>query len=215
MSQVSLSNQININKVDVGYAARIQSDRIQNPDNMTCPLWSGQDISGRKVCAGSFLTKMEGCNSAEDRVFVENSLRPRYSNYVTLSAAGIAGGPGVDGDYKHEVRNNLLARGATIADASRRISLGQSPRFGTINSDSIRGISSGRGDVAAANAFAGQDADAAASQNSRIRQNTVIGKQSQKRLDAQYNNVTIPNENGDYQSRNVNSQGYTTLKRYP
>ena len=58
---------------------------------MVCPPWNGQDLTGRRVCVDSFVTKTAGCNSAEDRVVVENHLRPQYIEYVNLSADGIRG----------------------------------------------------------------------------------------------------------------------------
>jgi len=50
------------------------------------------DTAGREVCQDSFQTKRGGCNSATDRVEVENNVsRPQYMEYITLSANGIAG----------------------------------------------------------------------------------------------------------------------------
>lgn len=58
---------------------------------MVCPPWNGVDTSGRPVCPDSFWTKTPGCNSADDRVVVENNLRPQYMEYVNLDAQGIRG----------------------------------------------------------------------------------------------------------------------------
>jgi hypothetical protein len=58
---------------------------------MVCPVWNGYDSTGRPACADSFNTKYAGCNSAEDRVFVENYQRPQYVEYVNLSSGGIDG----------------------------------------------------------------------------------------------------------------------------
>ena len=58
---------------------------------MVCPIWNGVDTSGRTVCPDSFWTKNAGCNSAEDRVVVENNQRPQYMEYINLSANGIDG----------------------------------------------------------------------------------------------------------------------------
>ena len=85
---ISLLGSINTCKVNTGYASKIQSDRFENPDAMTCPLWNGQDSFGRFVHPDSFVTKNAGCNSADDRVSVENYLRPQYMEYVALDAAG-------------------------------------------------------------------------------------------------------------------------------
>ena len=85
---ISLLGSINVCKVNTGWADKIQSDRFENPNNMTCPLWNGQDSFGRFVHPDSFYTKNGGCNSADDRVAVENALRPQYIEYVALDAAG-------------------------------------------------------------------------------------------------------------------------------
>jgi hypothetical protein len=73
---------------NTGYDNKLQSDRFENPNNMLCPLWSGQDNYGRPVNPDSYYTKNAGCNSAEDRVSVENFLRPDYMEYVALDAKG-------------------------------------------------------------------------------------------------------------------------------
>lgn len=88
---ISLEKSVRTCSVNVGEANRIQSDRFQNPMNMVCIPWNGIDLTGREVCPDSFWTKTAGCDSAEDRVVVENALRPKYMNYVTLGAQGIAG----------------------------------------------------------------------------------------------------------------------------
>lgn len=88
---VSLTSAINICRVGSGEADRIQSDRFLNPNNMVCPTWSGYNLTGQAVCPDSFYTKSAGCNSALDRVTVENVLRPDYSSYVTLSMGGLKG----------------------------------------------------------------------------------------------------------------------------
>lgn len=78
-------------QVNTGYAEKLYSDRFLNPGNMVCPIWNGYDSTGRPVCADSFATKSIGCNSASDRVEVENYQRPQYVEYVNLTSAGIAG----------------------------------------------------------------------------------------------------------------------------
>ena len=82
MSSISLEGSIRTCKVDTGYANKVESDRFLNPENMVCPIWNGVDLTGRRVCPDSFYTKSAGCNSAEDRVVVENNLRPQYAEYV-------------------------------------------------------------------------------------------------------------------------------------
>lgn len=88
---VSLESAIRTCKVLTDYADKVQSDRFLNPNNMVCPIWNGVDTAGRQVCPDSFNTKRAGCNSAEDRVVVENNQRPSYYEYITLSAGGLKG----------------------------------------------------------------------------------------------------------------------------
>jgi hypothetical protein len=109
MSAISLEASVRTCKVDAGWASRIQSDRFQNPNALMCPTWNGFDSAGRQVCADSFMTKRPGCNSADDRITVENSLRPQYIEYVNLDASGISGEGPVQ--YPHEeeqLRNSKL-----------------------------------------------------------------------------------------------------------
>ncbi len=92
IGSTSLESAIRTCKVNTGYANKIESDRFLNPKNAVCPLWNGLDTAGREACVDSFYTKRGGCNSAEDRVIVENNVgRPQYMEYVTLNAGGIEG----------------------------------------------------------------------------------------------------------------------------
>jgi len=89
---VSLEAALRTCKVDTGWASKVQSDRFLNPNIMVCPVWDGFDTAGRMVCPDSFYTKRAGCNSAEDRVVVENNVsRPQYMEYINLNANGISG----------------------------------------------------------------------------------------------------------------------------
>ena len=87
----SIDNSIRTCKVDTGQAERIESDRFLNPGVMSCPRWNGVNNLGQAVCPDSFTTKTRGCNSAEDRVMVENNLRPNYSAYLNLDMSGLSG----------------------------------------------------------------------------------------------------------------------------
>jgi hypothetical protein len=58
---------------------------------MVCIPWNGLNNKGQEVSPDSFYTKTPGCDSAEDRVMVENAQRPNYMSYVTLGAQGIQG----------------------------------------------------------------------------------------------------------------------------
>jgi hypothetical protein len=85
MSEQSLNKNIRTCKVDVSYSARVESDRFFNPRNLVCPVWTGRDLAGRPSCKDSFYTKRAGCNSAQDRVSVENVLRPGYLAFISDS----------------------------------------------------------------------------------------------------------------------------------
>lgn len=89
---ISLEKNIRTCKVDTGWADRNQSDRFQDPNLMLCATWNRMDNTGRLVCANSFYTKTPGCNSALDRVAVENTVsRPQYFEYFGINAAGVKG----------------------------------------------------------------------------------------------------------------------------
>lgn len=88
---ISLEKSVRTCSVNVGEANRLQSDREFNPSIQVCIPWNGMNEKGQEVCPDSFFTKTPGCDSAEDRVMVENAQRPKYMNYVTLGAQGIAG----------------------------------------------------------------------------------------------------------------------------
>jgi len=89
---ISLEGSIRTCKVDTAWANKLESDRFLNSNLMLCPPWNGVDTAGRPASVDSFNTKTAGCNSAQDRVVVENGLRPQYIEYVNLDAAGIRGG---------------------------------------------------------------------------------------------------------------------------
>jgi hypothetical protein len=89
---ISLESAIKTCKVSTAWANRVESSRFLDPNQMVCPIWNGMDTAGRQVCPDSFMTKRAGCNSAEDRVSVENNVvRPQYMEYINLSSQGVAG----------------------------------------------------------------------------------------------------------------------------
>ena len=88
---ISLEKSVRTCKVDTGYANKIESARFLDPSQMVCPIWNGIDTSGRTVCESSYWIKQAGCNSASDRINVENDLRPQYVEYISLSLSGIDG----------------------------------------------------------------------------------------------------------------------------
>lgn len=95
---LSLESAIRTCKIDVSYANKMYSDRFLNPAAMVCPVWNGYDSAGRPVCPDTYMTKAAGCNSAEDRIMIENNVaRPRYFEYITLNPSGLAGN--IYGEY--------------------------------------------------------------------------------------------------------------------
>lgn len=103
---VAMESALRTCKVDTAWANKVESDRFLNPANMVCPLWNGIDTAGRPACPDSFMTKRAGCNSAEDRVVVENAVsRPQYMEFINLDANGIDGSI-----YANtEAQNNVVA----------------------------------------------------------------------------------------------------------
>ena len=91
MSSLSLNASIRTCKVETGQASRIESDRFLNPLNMVCIPWSGYNLKGQQVSPNSNYTMTAGCNSAGERVEVENDLRPDYAAYVSLNMEGLRG----------------------------------------------------------------------------------------------------------------------------
>lgn len=88
----SLASAIKTYTVNVGAAPRMESERtIGSGEFKTCYNWGGYDQVGRHVTADSYYTKSPGCNSAEDRILVENQQRPRYYTYIQLSTEGLYG----------------------------------------------------------------------------------------------------------------------------
>lgn len=133
MSTLSLNGSLRTCKVDQGWANRIQSDRFENVELMVCPVWSGFDTTNRAVCVDSFYTKSAGCNSALDRVAVENFLRPQYMEYINLDAEGfrqgnqdIVSGDSADG---HERCRNANTNMDCYNSGVRTVGLNQLPKI--------------------------------------------------------------------------------------
>jgi len=89
-----------------------------------CPTWTGKDLVGRTVCADSFYTKRAGCNSAEDRVMVENLLRPQYSDYINLDV-----GEGIRGNL---YRNNMYYQNAGANTKQMKFAETKTGNFGGV-----------------------------------------------------------------------------------
>ena len=124
--------------MDTASAARIESDRFLNPKMVVCPTWTGRDLSGRQVTADSFMTKTAGCASAEDRVMVENSLRPQYSEYINLDV-----NEGIRGKI---YQDNMYYQNAGLRSQGLRDIKSVSGNFGGVVSGADRqfGCSSGK-----------------------------------------------------------------------
>jgi len=110
----SLESSIRTCQVDTAWANRAQSDRFLNSNALTCPTWGGTDLAGRQVCPDSFWTKSPGCNSALDRVAVENAVsRPLYFEYIALNSQGLQGSMygtgGCGGKAQSQNRDRMLA----------------------------------------------------------------------------------------------------------
>lgn len=104
---ISLESALRTCKVNPEWANRLESNRIIGPaGEKTCPLWTGFDLAGRPVCPDSFNTKSAGCNSALDRLQVENEVsRPQYIPYINLSMEGITGEWMYDDRYQNSQNN--------------------------------------------------------------------------------------------------------------
>lgn len=68
------------------------SDRFLNPNNMVCPPRAGVDTLGRPAGEYSIRTTSAGCNSALERVAVEDYQRPSAFSSVSLNNIGMMGG---------------------------------------------------------------------------------------------------------------------------
>lgn len=85
---ISLQGSLRTCKIETGQAPRYRSTRFEDPNQMSCPVWSGRDNVGRMVSEDSFRTKVEGCNTPLDRVDVENTLRPQYMENINVDSFG-------------------------------------------------------------------------------------------------------------------------------
>lgn len=87
----SLGSSIRTCKVNTGNAERIESDRFLGcSEKKVCPSFLGTDLTGRNICPDSFMTKSAGCNTSEDRIFIENTVsRPHYYEFINLSSRGL------------------------------------------------------------------------------------------------------------------------------
>lgn len=85
MSLTFINNSVFGTRVNVGYADKFFSTERQDHNYMQCVQRDAYDMTGRQSCADSLNTKREGCNTATDRITVENAQRPYYSSYIGLN----------------------------------------------------------------------------------------------------------------------------------
>jgi hypothetical protein len=171
------------------------------------------------VCEYSFYTKRAGCNSSLDRITVENFLRPKYTNYVTTNAAGIAG---YNGQENFASGDNLNRIDGDMAVKSRNAAQARTGKFGLTSSEQIKTSSPQRA-IAAISGHLTPDAMARHSQNGRTDQNKYIGYNSQKRFDYGVNGpqyLTSPttysvNSNLNYQALSPRGRSYAEAESIP
>ena len=82
MANVSLEASLRTCKVNGNDAVYAQSERIFNPNAMVCPFQRQHDQFGRESCLPALYSKSAGCNSASDRISVENKHRPDIDYYI-------------------------------------------------------------------------------------------------------------------------------------
>ena len=176
MSLTFLRNNIIGNQVDQSWQNQAVGARTFDADLMMCPMWTGTDLAGRPVCKDSFYTKRAGCNSALDRIKVEDALRPRYGEFL-YNAQGIEGvgaNYGTNGSSQvFQVSNDMIA--------NRRMNAARiSGQFGNVAPNTHIGTGYFQGDLCASNAYenCGQmsaNSMATGSQTARAIQNLSTG----------------------------------------
>ena len=178
MSLTFLRNNIVSTQVrNMGIQEQLAGYRTLYPDAMMCPLWTGTDLAGRPVCEDSFYTKRAGCNSALDRIKVEDSLRPRYAEFL-LNASGIEG---AGADYGDNSVSNVTAIANTLVKNRRDLIGVQNGNFGIVTPTQYQIGLSGPYNEMASNGFQNvaqvmsADQSAHAAQNMRNAQNLSIG----------------------------------------
>ena len=121
MNPVSLESAIRTCKVNSGDAERMFSDRYLNPNNMVCPVFGGLDSAGRPVNVNSHNTLTAGCFSANERIKVENSQRPKYYEFINLDEYAMNGG----------CAQGQMGANASCAAKSHRETYNMGGQFGT------------------------------------------------------------------------------------
>lgn len=177
MSLTYLRNNIVSNQVDQAWAEQGVGYRTLYPDAMMCPLWTGTDLAGRPVCEDSFYTKRAGCNSALDRIKVEDNLRPRYAEFL-LDARGIEG---AGADYGSNEVSSVTYLANNLVKNRRDLIGVQNGNFGVVTPSQYQYGLSGPFNEMASNGFQNvaqvmsADQSAQVAQNQRMAQNLSIG----------------------------------------
>ena len=122
---LSLVASTTASKVNSSVAAEtLSSARLFDPSQNICPAYGGVDTAGRPAVADSQITKFAGCNSALDRILVENMLnRNVVSDHTYLNMGGLSGvmwtDPSiskmrvVDRDAQMQTRADMLGNAGT------------------------------------------------------------------------------------------------------
>lgn len=201
MSIPSLRANIATTKVRSDSGSWSQSQFFLNSDDTMCPVPNGQDLAGRPVGEYSFYTKKAGCNSALDRLNVENEQRPRYTSYVGTNAAGIGGyyNGYENKDHRRGYENrdrrggyrenyvdgsNLTEVSVRNAENERKFAQYNTGKFGLVSTEAILPSNTIEQRLAIGS-YVTQDEYARNAQVGRDTQNAYIGFTSSDRLRAQ------------------------------
>jgi len=154
---VALTGSVQTCSVNTGYAEKLWSDRYENPDNLLCTVWNGLDQYGRSVSYDSYYTKSPGCESALDRVMVENYQRPQYIDFIPLDASGYlnpaALGMPVAPDTRFQKQTELVRGQAVREDYMKGGSVGY--QYGKVASPYTNGTCGVDGGMQCTNGMSG------------------------------------------------------------
>jgi hypothetical protein len=201
----AIMNSITIPKVNVGTANQLWSDRRHNPDEMTCQIWGGKDLTGRAVCSETFLTTDAGCDSALYRILTENDLRANYAEYQTLDTRGYT--DDLYGSQPGTVQGEESRRAAR----RRNMDANNTPRFGLVSNQKVRPGGAVRESDIAVRSSVNQDKNAALAEDSRRKQAVIIGNK---------NNIMLANPRGDFMQpitapgKDIDSDRYMKISQY-
>jgi hypothetical protein len=78
-------------RVNTDWASRYFSDRFLNSNEMVCPIRKTYDLNGRPSDHYSIITTTAGCNSAGERILIEDAQRPKTFVMPGLNSLGVDG----------------------------------------------------------------------------------------------------------------------------